>query len=352
MPQISILNMVGNPSIERIEALHIDKSGEIQLLKRVDLLLMCFMDLTFYPFDSQECPVSFYSDESKLDVVAVSSSLIHESPAGFRIATISNRKTSNLTSAPCHTRRFMQEVDCSELFMLLERRYSINIIFQFLPSFLCVIVSFFAFWIKVDHVPARVTLGVTTFLAILGQSQSINSSMPKVSYLKALDVWLIVCNIFVFGTMIENTVAQVLLRKKQRQSSGIIENLRPSLLMAANALAAIPTGNMDCDKNGSESSRSSEKQGKHVENYTLIYDGEKQFARFRNEKEKTDISLILLSILCKSLTAVILIITSNEFGNQIVYALLAILGFIYVSVRLFLSLFSKKTKGRACYLPL
>ena len=143
MPQISILNMVGNPSIERIEALHIDKSGEIQLLKRVDLLLMCFMDLTFYvriffdscnksnkPFDSQECPVSFYSDESKLDVVAVSSSLIHESPAGFRIATISNRKTSNLTSAPCHTRRFMQEVDCSELFMLLERRYSINIIFQ------------------------------------------------------------------------------------------------------------------------------------------------------------------------------------------------------------------------------
>ena len=93
---------------------------------------------------------------------------------------------------------------------------------KFLPSFLCVIVSFFAFWIKVDHVPARVTLGVTTFLAILGQSQSINSSMPKVSYLKgifdkrsyllvhsiALDVWLIVCNIFVFGTMIENTVAQ------------------------------------------------------------------------------------------------------------------------------------------------
>ena len=48
MPQISILNMVGNPSIERVESLQIDKAGDILLLKRIDLLLMCFMDLTFY----------------------------------------------------------------------------------------------------------------------------------------------------------------------------------------------------------------------------------------------------------------------------------------------------------------
>jgi len=62
------------------------------------------------------------------------------------------------------------------------------------------------------------------------------------------------------------------------------------------------------------------------------------------KKEKTDISLILLSILCKSLTAVILIITSNEFKNQLGCALSATFGFIYVTIRLVSSLCSLKTK--------
>ena len=86
----------------------------------------------------------------------------------------------------------------------------------------------------------------------------------SIHYIRFRELVNSVCQIFL----------KVLLRKKQRQSSGIVENLRPSLLMAANALAgsyfltyhgiehyhivAIPTGNMDCDKNGSESSRSSE----------------------------------------------------------------------------------------------
>ena len=33
---------------------------------------------------------------------------------------------------------------------------------------MCVLVSWISFWIKVEIAPARVTLGVTTFLAISG----------------------------------------------------------------------------------------------------------------------------------------------------------------------------------------
>ena len=34
---------------------------------------------------------------------------------------------------------------------------------------MCVLVSWISFWIKVEIAPARVTLGVTTFLAISGK---------------------------------------------------------------------------------------------------------------------------------------------------------------------------------------
>ena len=51
--------------------------------------------------------------------------------------------------------------------------------------------------------PARVTLTVTTLLAMATTSASINNSLPPVAYTKAIDVWSNLCVSFVFLTLLE-----------------------------------------------------------------------------------------------------------------------------------------------------
>ena len=51
--------------------------------------------------------------------------------------------------------------------------------------------------------PARVTLTVTTLLAMSTTSASINNSLPPVAYTKAIDVWSHLCVSFVFLTLLE-----------------------------------------------------------------------------------------------------------------------------------------------------
>ena len=55
----------------------------------------------------------------------------------------------------------------------------------------------------------RVTLGITTFLAVSTLGQTFTRGMPKVSYIKAIDVWMISCSTFVFLAIVEFAVAQV-----------------------------------------------------------------------------------------------------------------------------------------------
>ena len=53
------------------------------------------------------------------------------------------------------------------------------------------------------QVPARVSLGVTTLLAMSTTQAGINSKLPPVAYTKAIDVWSGVCVMFVFGALLE-----------------------------------------------------------------------------------------------------------------------------------------------------
>ena len=46
-------------------------------------------------------------------------------------------------------------------------------------------------------------LAITTFLAVIAQTQYFNMEMPKVSYIKAIDIWNFVCIAFVFLATIE-----------------------------------------------------------------------------------------------------------------------------------------------------
>ena len=88
---------------------------------------------------------------------------------------------------------------------MLKRRVGYYLIDTYIPSTIIVVISWISFWIDPDTAPARVALGITTVLTMTTLISSARASLPKVSYVKAIDWYLLLCLIFVFGSILEYT---------------------------------------------------------------------------------------------------------------------------------------------------
>jgi cytochrome c biogenesis factor len=106
---------------------------------------------------------------------------------------------------------------CRYATLVFERKFLYYLIQVYIPSVLVVILSWVSFWIDIDAVPARVSLGLLTVLTMTTQVSGMTSRQPRVSYIKALDVWMTACLVFVFGSLVEYCVVNVLYRREKRK---------------------------------------------------------------------------------------------------------------------------------------
>ena len=94
----------------------------------------------------------------------------------------------------------------------LERLYGFFILQTYVPTILIVILAWVSFWVNMDAVPARVSLGVTTVLTMATQLSGSKASIPKVHYPKAIDIWMSMCMLFVFISLVEYAFVNALSR--------------------------------------------------------------------------------------------------------------------------------------------
>jgi len=118
------------------------------------------------------------------------------------------------TAAVCMCTIYAGAFPCLEIRFVLRRDFGYFLIQIYVPSMLVVILSWVSFWINVDASPARVSIGLLTVLTTTTQSTVVNSSMPRVSYIKAIDVWMSMCLLFVFVALLEYAVVNVLARRR------------------------------------------------------------------------------------------------------------------------------------------
>lgn len=88
----------------------------------------------------------------------------------------------------------------------------------YIPSGLIVIISWVSFWLNRNATPARVALGVTTVLTMTTLMSSTNAALPKISYVKSIDVYLGTCFVMVFASLLgkHNFLYTIYLKNQNR----------------------------------------------------------------------------------------------------------------------------------------
>ena len=87
----------------------------------------------------------------------------------------------------------------------------------FFPNSLVVVMSWIVFWLDPNDMTDKVGLGITTIQTLMFLLGSVNMSLPRVSYPKAIDWYLIGSFVFVFLVVMECILVYIL-RPRNRDS--------------------------------------------------------------------------------------------------------------------------------------
>ncbi|XP_019725527.1 gamma-aminobutyric acid receptor subunit rho-2-like [Hippocampus comes] len=112
----------------------------------------------------------------------------------------------------------------------LRRHIFFFLLQTYFPATLMVMLSWVSFWIDRRAVPARVSLGITTVLTMSTIITGVNASMPRVSYIKAVDIYLWVSFVFVFLSVLEYAAVNYLSTVQDRRERKMRERARSQSL--------------------------------------------------------------------------------------------------------------------------
>ncbi|XP_025409030.1 glycine receptor subunit alpha-4 isoform X2 [Sipha flava] len=174
-------------------------------MSKLTLVLSCAMKFESYPHDTQICSMMIESlSHTTHDLVFIwnmTDPLVVNPEIELPQLDISNNFTTD-----CTIEYSTGNFTCLAVVFNLRRRLGYHLFHTYIPSALIVVMSWISFWIKPEAIPARVTLGVTSLLTLATQNTQSQQSLPPVSYVKAIDIWMSSCSIFVFLSLMEFAV--------------------------------------------------------------------------------------------------------------------------------------------------
>lgn len=225
--------------------LRIGSNGAIFRSIRLTVTASCPMDLQYFPMDSQLCSIHIESyGYSMSDIrytwnkgntsVGLSDSL---SLPQFKV--VGHRQLEKVIELSTgNYSRLIAEIQFA-------RSLGFYLIQIYVPASLIVVISWVSFWLHRNATPARVALGVTTVLTMTTLISSTNAQLPKISYIKSIDVYLGTCFVMVFASLLEYATVgylgkRIAMRKSRcQQLAKLAEQHRQKCSAAAAAAAVI-----------------------------------------------------------------------------------------------------------------
>ncbi|GBP41958.1 Glycine receptor subunit alpha-3 [Eumeta japonica] len=199
--------------------------GEVLFSRRMQAVLYCWMNLQKFPFDDQTCSMNLESWKynasnlrlrwEKDNPVRLSSELhlteyslldywTNESVVRGDIINMRHGGVGNYSAL-----RFTFKLGREVGYYLMD---------YFIPSMMIVAMSWVTFWLHPDASPPRITLGTSTMLSFITLASSQAKTLPKVSYIKASEIWFLGCTGFIFAALVEFAFVNTIWRRKKAVS--------------------------------------------------------------------------------------------------------------------------------------
>uniref|UniRef100_A0A0N5B3T9 Neur_chan_LBD domain-containing protein n=1 Tax=Strongyloides papillosus TaxID=174720 RepID=A0A0N5B3T9_STREA len=212
-------------SISHRSLLRLNEKGQVLYSRRISIVAECPMDLTLFPFDSQICKLGIESYGYTADQVrykwskgqreALKLAKIRLPDFQIKEAYVTSQLESYATG------------DYSRLYVCFVFTRSSGFCFLqlIIPSTAVVITSWVSLWMESE---TEFQDMISIILAITFLIFSYNEMMPRVSYIKAMDVYLGVCFMIVFLSLIKLAFVKYLRQKlEKKHTNSVIHNMLP-----------------------------------------------------------------------------------------------------------------------------
>lgn len=166
------------------------QDGNIWKNCRMMVKAPCIINLRTFPFDTQVCSMVFESYSYNSQRVRLE--WFEEAP----ITLIKKMELPDFTLIDWQAHHSTVQYpngawDQLRAEFVFKRRYGFFILQAYVPTYMTIFVAWINFWMDPKELSTRATLGISAFLAITLQFGNILKNQPPVSYVKALDVWML-----------------------------------------------------------------------------------------------------------------------------------------------------------------
>uniref|UniRef100_A0A8C6CRV6 Gamma-aminobutyric acid type A receptor subunit theta n=1 Tax=Moschus moschiferus TaxID=68415 RepID=A0A8C6CRV6_MOSMO len=177
--------------------------GTVRYGIRLTTTTACSMNLEKFPLDKQTCKLEVESYAYTVDDILLywegsgnaiqGTEKLHIPQFSFLGKTISTNKVF------FHTGSYVRLI----LRFLVKRQVTGYLVQIYWPSVLTTVVSWISFWMNYEFSTARVTVGLTSMLILNSINSLLWGIFPQFSYIKAIDIYMVVCFFFVFLSLVE-----------------------------------------------------------------------------------------------------------------------------------------------------
>ncbi|PIC46547.1 hypothetical protein B9Z55_006202 [Caenorhabditis nigoni] len=234
-------------SISHRSLLRLDETGKLLYSRRISLVCECTMDLTLFPFDKQLCKLGIESYGYTADHV------VYKWSKGARTALeLKKIRLPDFTIQEAYVTSQMESYatgNYSRLYVcfVFSRSSGFCFLQLIIPSTAVVITSWVSLWMETE---TEFQDMISIILAITFLIFSYNEMMPRVSYIKAMDIYLGVCFMIVFLSLIKLALVKYM-RQKIMLTSDSGNSLREmSQMSTRQRLRARKTSSMNFRNNG------------------------------------------------------------------------------------------------------
>ncbi|KAK4301655.1 hypothetical protein Pmani_026213 [Petrolisthes manimaculis] len=174
----------------------------LQRRQKVSAPFSCKMDLRNFPFDSQQCHLHLRLSSANQDFLVWQNLSVEY----LGEVQLTEYEVGVVTGDVRQTGGGYSQVTVTINF---QRRYSYYFTSAYLPILMLMFISYASLYCPRDNMDLRVMMALTTLLVLFALYQQISDTLPRTSYVKAIDVWCFFAITFIFSQVVLHVAIDV-----------------------------------------------------------------------------------------------------------------------------------------------